>query len=341
MRNIPQDISVPYGTELVKVKEKLPKWMTLIDSKNNEHILNIEWSIVNSYNPKEPRAYEAKAKVKLPEGVEQNTGSPVALEYSIKITVEEKIVPKINLSVDFDFTGHVGIPKLVAIGEDEQEYEFIKDGDSFSVEVNEGEYTVIAKNISEGWVALPPELKMNKENLTGIMSLQKGKKLNIKVQTQDGEEVEGAEIKSEVSTMDLSTWQIETYEYGAIIPSGLPDDDEIKISIKAPEGYDIVGEREKIITFGESDNEIIFTVEKAKDPIEVEVSAGKLYIKINGASTKTNFVIRDKKNKLIYVGIVEDSSGKMIILIQDEEKGEYRIFANINGEVKMKEFELK
>ncbi|WP_050608139.1 leucine-rich repeat domain-containing protein [Clostridium niameyense] len=95
------DLVVNIGTSGKNVIAKLPKQVTIVDSKNKEHNVDVVWRL-RGYKENEEKEYEATAKIKLPEGLVQPTPAK-DLKVSVKIIVK-LIDSKWKIS-DFTFNG--------------------------------------------------------------------------------------------------------------------------------------------------------------------------------------------------------------------------------------------
>ncbi|EDT82978.1 leucine-rich repeat protein [Clostridium botulinum] len=99
-----KNIDVDLGTTEANVKAKLPQKVTIVDSKDKEHNVDINWSILK-YDRNIAADYTAIGTFKLPEGVFQS--SPEAdLKVILKVTVTPKGVENREWELkDFTFKG--------------------------------------------------------------------------------------------------------------------------------------------------------------------------------------------------------------------------------------------
>ncbi len=99
-----KNIDVDFGTTEANVKAKLPKKITIVDSKDKEHNIDINWSILK-YNGNIAADYTATGILKLPEGVLQSNPE-TDLKVTLKVTVTPKGVENKEWEVkDFTFKG--------------------------------------------------------------------------------------------------------------------------------------------------------------------------------------------------------------------------------------------
>ena len=339
-----KDLKVPFGTDKDALKQKLPATVTVIDSQGTEHIVSVNW-YWGSYDGNKPSVYKIRASFSLPEGVEQNPKNPVALEYWIKVTVNEEEMER-SISIEFSFPGHVGVPELYAVDEFGKEYVFKHSGgqDQYSVKVPKGKFRVLVRNIQDGWVSVPSYLNVNtiKQNATGIISLEKGIQLKVKAVDEKGVEVPNVEFKTLVPVLDMTTWNTTEYEYGTLIPSSLNATDSVKIMIKeVPDGYQVAGEKQKVISFSKVKDEVVFKLQKIADLLEISQDGRFVRIRINQNGEGGNFVIRDSSECLVYVGVLEGTERSLSLHLEEEEGGEYFIYVNVDGVVKKKSISLQ
>ena len=340
-----KDIQVAYGTDKEALKQKLPSTVKIIDSYKNEHIVSVKWYL-GSYDGKKPSVYELRASFSLPEGVAQNPKSPVALEYWIKVTVKEKELEERSISIEFSFTGHVGVPELYAVDDAGKEYVLKPTGSEgrFSVKVPKGKFRVQVGNINEDWVAVPAFLNVNtiKQNATGIMSVEKGVRLKVKALDEKGSTVPDVSFKTMVPILDALTYTTTEYEYGELIPSSLEAADKVKVMIKdVPDGYKVIGDKVQTIPFLAVSNEIVFKLKKVGDLVEVTNEGRFVRIRIRQSGNGGNFVIRDSGGQLVYVGVLEGKERNISLHLDDEEAGEYFVYVNVDGVVKKKSVKLQ
>ncbi|AWB16294.1 cell wall-binding repeat-containing protein [Clostridium botulinum] len=99
-----KNIDVDLGTTEANVKAKLPQKVTIVDSKDKEHNVDINWSILK-YDRNIAADYTAIGTFKLPEGVFQS--SPEAdLKVVLKVTITPKGVENREWQLkDFTFKG--------------------------------------------------------------------------------------------------------------------------------------------------------------------------------------------------------------------------------------------
>ncbi|APH19790.1 leucine-rich repeat protein [Clostridium botulinum] len=83
-----KNIDVDFGTTEANVKAKLPQKVTIVDSKDKEHNVDINWSILK-YDGNIAADYTATGTFKLPEGVLQSNPE-TDLEVILKVTVTPK-----------------------------------------------------------------------------------------------------------------------------------------------------------------------------------------------------------------------------------------------------------
>ncbi|WP_243157536.1 leucine-rich repeat protein [Clostridium sporogenes] len=99
-----KNIDVDFGTTEANVKAKLPNKITIVDSKDKEHNVDINWSILK-YNGNIAADYTATGILKLPEGVLQSNPE-TDLKVTLKVTVTPKGVENKEWEVkDFTFKG--------------------------------------------------------------------------------------------------------------------------------------------------------------------------------------------------------------------------------------------
>lgn len=99
-----KNIDVDFGTTEDNVKSKLPKKITIVDSKDKEHNVDINWSILK-YDGKIAVDYTATGTFKLPEGVLQSEPE-TDLKVTLKVTVTPEGVENKQWEVkDFTFKG--------------------------------------------------------------------------------------------------------------------------------------------------------------------------------------------------------------------------------------------
>ncbi|MCR1974576.1 cell wall-binding repeat-containing protein [Clostridium sporogenes] len=99
-----KNIDVDFGTTEANVKAKLPQKITIVDSKDKEHNIDINWSILQ-YNGNIAADYTATGIFKLPEGVLQSNPE-TDLKVTLKVTVTPKGVENKEWEVkDFTFKG--------------------------------------------------------------------------------------------------------------------------------------------------------------------------------------------------------------------------------------------
>ncbi|MCW6069291.1 leucine-rich repeat protein [Clostridium sporogenes] len=99
-----ENISVDFGTSEDDAKAKLPKKAIIVDSKDQDHNVDITWSI-SKYNGSIQGEYIATGTFKLPEGVAQ-PNPQIDLKATVKITVKSKAVEYKNWEIkDFTFNG--------------------------------------------------------------------------------------------------------------------------------------------------------------------------------------------------------------------------------------------
>ncbi|WP_434305763.1 leucine-rich repeat protein [Clostridium botulinum] len=99
-----KNIDVDFGTTEANVKAKLPKKITIVDCKDKEHNIDINWSILQ-YNGNIAADYTATGIFKLPEGVLQSNPE-TDLKVTLKVTVTPKGVENKEWEVkDFTFKG--------------------------------------------------------------------------------------------------------------------------------------------------------------------------------------------------------------------------------------------
>ena len=304
----------------------------------------VRWYL-GSYDGKKPSVYKLRASFSLPEGVAQNPKSPVALEYWIKVTVKEKELER-SISIEFSFTGHVGVPELYAVDDAGKEYVLKPTGSEgrFSVKVPKGKFRVQVGNINEDWVAVPAFLDVNtiKQNATGIMSVEKGVRLKVKAVDEKGNTVPDVSFKTMVPILDGLTYTTTEYEYGELIPSSLEAADKIKVMIKdVPDGYKVIGDKVQTVPFPKASDEIVFKLGKVGDLVEVTNEGRFVRIRIHQSGNGGNFVIRDAEGQLVYVGVLEGKERNISLHLEDEEAGEYFVYVNVDGVVKKKSVKLQ
>ncbi|MBY6899724.1 cell wall-binding repeat-containing protein [Clostridium botulinum] len=83
-----KNIDVDLGTTEANVKAKLPQKVTIVDSKDKEHNVDINWSILK-YDRNIAADYTATGTFKLPEGVLQSNP-----EIDLKVTLKVTVTPK-------------------------------------------------------------------------------------------------------------------------------------------------------------------------------------------------------------------------------------------------------
>lgn len=99
-----QNIEVGFGTSEADAKTKLPRKITIVDSQNVEHNIDITWSI-SGYNGSNVGEYNAVGIFELPEGVVQSN-PPMELKATIKIIVKvEEVENKGWNTKDFTYIG--------------------------------------------------------------------------------------------------------------------------------------------------------------------------------------------------------------------------------------------
>ncbi len=99
-----KNIDVDFGTTEANVKAKLPQKITIVDSKDKEHNIDISWSILK-YDGNIAADYTATGIFKLPEGVLQSNPE-TDLKVTLKVTVTPKGVENKEWEVkDFTFKG--------------------------------------------------------------------------------------------------------------------------------------------------------------------------------------------------------------------------------------------
>ncbi|ACA44695.1 cell wall-binding repeat-containing protein [Clostridium botulinum] len=99
-----KNIDVDFGTTEANVKAKLPQKVRIVDSKDKEHNVDINWSILK-YDGNVAADYTATGTFKLPEGVLQSNPE-TDLEVVLKITVIPKGVESREWELkDFTFKG--------------------------------------------------------------------------------------------------------------------------------------------------------------------------------------------------------------------------------------------
>lgn len=82
------NVYVTCGTTETDLKEKLQKQVTIIDSNNTEHNLNINWSILD-YNENVEGEYIASGSFELPKGMNQ-ANPPIKLKVTTRVIVSSK-----------------------------------------------------------------------------------------------------------------------------------------------------------------------------------------------------------------------------------------------------------
>ncbi|MCS4481515.1 leucine-rich repeat protein [Clostridium botulinum] len=99
-----KDIDVDLGTTEANVKAKLPQKVTIVDSKDKEHDVDINWSILK-YDGNIAADYTATGTFKLPEGVLQSNPE-TDLKITLKVTVKPKGIENKEWELkDFTFKG--------------------------------------------------------------------------------------------------------------------------------------------------------------------------------------------------------------------------------------------
>ncbi|HCL4447006.1 TPA: leucine-rich repeat protein [Clostridium botulinum] len=99
-----KNIDVDFGTTEANVKAKLPQKVTIVDSKDKEHNVDINWSILK-YDGNIAAEYTATGTFKLPEGVLQSNPE-TDLKVVLKITITPKGVENREWELkDFTFKG--------------------------------------------------------------------------------------------------------------------------------------------------------------------------------------------------------------------------------------------
>lgn len=339
-----KDINVPFGTDKEALKQKLPTTVTIVDNKEDKHIVPVKWYL-GSYDGSKPSVYKIRASFSLPEGVVQNTKEPVALEYWLKVTVNKEDTER-SIDIEFTFPGSVGVPELYAVDEMGKEYILKHSGasDWYSVKAPKGKYTVRVRNIAEGFVSVPSYLSVNTtvKNATGVMSLEKGVQLKVKAVDEKGSEIPNVVIKTMVPILDVLTYKTAEYEYSTLIPSSLEETDEIKVFIKeVPDGYRVIGEKRQTISFSKTNEEIVFKLQKIADLIDISQDGRFVHIKIRQNAKGGNFIIRDSGDHLVYVGVPEKKNRSISLYLEDEDASEYTIYINVEGVVRKKSISLQ
>ncbi|WP_154695048.1 leucine-rich repeat protein, partial [Clostridium botulinum] len=99
-----KNIDVDFGTTEDNVKAKLPQKVTIVDSKDKEHNVDINWSILK-YDGNIAADYTATGTFKLPEGVLQSNPE-TDLKVVLRVTVKPKGVENREWELkDFTFKG--------------------------------------------------------------------------------------------------------------------------------------------------------------------------------------------------------------------------------------------
>ncbi|NFM47621.1 cell wall-binding repeat-containing protein [Clostridium botulinum] len=99
-----KNINVDLGTTEANVKAKLPQKVTIVDSKDKEHNVDINWSILK-YDGNIATDYTATGTFKLPEGVLQSNPE-TDLKVILKVTVTPKGIENKEWELkDFTFKG--------------------------------------------------------------------------------------------------------------------------------------------------------------------------------------------------------------------------------------------
>ncbi|WP_061309636.1 leucine-rich repeat protein [Clostridium botulinum] len=99
-----KNIDVDFGTTEANVKAKLPQKVTIVDSKDKEHNVDINWSILK-YDGNIAAEYTATGTFKLPEGVLQSNPE-TDLKVVLKVTITPKGVENREWKLkDFTFKG--------------------------------------------------------------------------------------------------------------------------------------------------------------------------------------------------------------------------------------------
>lgn len=95
-----ENISVEYGTTEDIAKSKLASTTTIVDSKDEEHSVDLTW-MINEYNGNMAGDYTAIGTFELPEGISQ-TDPVTELEVKAIVTVQEEVTLYPSISVDRD-----------------------------------------------------------------------------------------------------------------------------------------------------------------------------------------------------------------------------------------------
>ncbi|QGT99764.1 hypothetical protein SYNTR_1171 [Candidatus Syntrophocurvum alkaliphilum] len=173
------NIEVEYGTEESAAIDKLAESTTILDSDEDSHTVNLNWTI-KDYDKNKAGAYSAIGAFELPEGVEQSDPE-TALEVETTVTVNEEVKPTIDSINDVsDITVEYGTKESNAIEKLAESTTILdSDEDSHTVSLNwtikdydknkAGAYTAIGTfELPEGVEQSDPETALEVETTVTV-----------------------------------------------------------------------------------------------------------------------------------------------------------------------------